>query len=125
MSEAISARWRTAAMVSGAVLVRGAVLNGFTALGTPITESQGISPSGERGTLALRRFVQQSRKEVEAIGPEAHVQIMWRCGERRLDRPRRTVGIAACAGRIRQKVERLLCPLVQCHPALLLRQIAA
>lgn len=33
--------------------VRIAVLNGYTALGIPVT-GRGISPSGERGTSAVR-----------------------------------------------------------------------
>ena len=41
--------------------VRVAVLNGFTALGIPVTGSRGMSLSGERGTSAIRRFAQQSR----------------------------------------------------------------
>jgi hypothetical protein len=41
--------------------VRVAVLNGFTALGTPITDGRGIGLSGERGGPPLTRFVQQSR----------------------------------------------------------------
>jgi hypothetical protein len=40
--------------------IRVAVLNGLTALGTPITDGRSISPSGERGSLAISRFVQQS-----------------------------------------------------------------
>ena len=40
--------------------VRVAVLNGFTALGTPITDGRRIGLSGERGALTLTRFVQQS-----------------------------------------------------------------
>ena len=38
--------------------VRVAVLSGFTALGTPITETVGSLP-GERGTPPITRFVQQ------------------------------------------------------------------
>ena len=41
--------------------IRIAVLNGFTALGIPVTDGCGISPSGERGTSAITRFAQQSR----------------------------------------------------------------
>lgn len=40
--------------------VRVAVLNGFTALGTPITDGRWISLSGERGRPVNSRFVQQS-----------------------------------------------------------------
>ena len=40
--------------------VRIAVLNGYTALGIPVTEARGISLSGERGTPAISSFVQQS-----------------------------------------------------------------
>ena len=40
--------------------VRVAVLNGFTALGTPITDGHRVSLSGERGGPPLNRFVQQS-----------------------------------------------------------------
>jgi hypothetical protein len=40
--------------------VRVAILNDFTALGTPITDGRGISLSRERGNTALTRFEQQS-----------------------------------------------------------------
>lgn len=40
--------------------VRVAVLNGFTALGIPVTGSHGIGLSGDRGNLSVTRFVQQS-----------------------------------------------------------------
>ena len=41
--------------------VRVAVLNGFTALGIPVTDGREISLSGDRGRPAIRRFVQQSQ----------------------------------------------------------------
>jgi hypothetical protein len=41
--------------------VRVAVLNGFAAIGTPITEIAAQVTSGDRGCPALRRFVEQSR----------------------------------------------------------------
>ena len=41
--------------------VRIAVLNGYTALGIPVTEERGIGPSGERETPTITGFAQQSR----------------------------------------------------------------
>ena len=42
------------------VQIRIAFMHGYTALGMP-TNGRGISPSRERGTLSISRFVQQSR----------------------------------------------------------------
>ena len=44
--------------------VRVAVLNGFTALRTPITDGHRVSLSGESGGPPLNRFVQQSPRPV-------------------------------------------------------------
>ena len=43
--------------------VRVAVLNGFIALGTPITDGHGIGLSGKKGNPAITRFVQQSHQK--------------------------------------------------------------
>ena len=37
--------------------VRVAVLNGYTALGTPVTKGRGIGLSGKRGSPAFSQFV--------------------------------------------------------------------
>jgi len=58
--------------------VRVAVLNGFTALGTPITDGRGINLSGERGRPVSSRFVQQSRPSfiTRALGVVPCLQIL-------------------------------------------------
>ena len=42
------------------VQVRIAVMNGYTALGIPITDGRGMNPSGERGNPLSNAFMQQS-----------------------------------------------------------------
>jgi hypothetical protein len=35
-------------------------MNGYTALGIPVTDSREMNPSGERGASGIKGFVQQS-----------------------------------------------------------------
>ena len=55
----VSASWHGPSTARSPNSIRIAILNGYTALGTPRQGSRGISPSGERRTSAITRFVQQ------------------------------------------------------------------
>lgn len=49
--------------------IRIAVMNRYTALGISATESRGMSPSGERGSPGIIRFVQQSHLAAIFVRP--------------------------------------------------------
>lgn len=45
-----------------AIADRSAVMNSYTAVGIPVTDSRRMNPSGKRGTSGIKTFVQQDQR---------------------------------------------------------------
>ena len=82
-------------------------MNGYTALGIPVTDSREMNPSGERGASGIKGFVQQSRRPTTYQGAIQNDGLTDHCNVAILIGAMRHVDITRPQNNARQSVLRV------------------